>query len=81
MVREQSIPWLERSEGLLAYHPGKPMDESSREFVMVTMWQDQASLEQFVGEDWQTPVVTEDEEPLVEAMWAHHYTGFGKDGR
>ena len=77
MVIEQSIPWLKKSEGMLAYYPGKPMDEESREFVMVTLWKDLESLKKFAGEDWKNPIVTEDEAPLVEKMYAHHYFQFG----
>ena len=77
MVREQSIPWLNGSEGLLAWFPGKPIDESSREFAMVTLWQDLSSVEKFTGRDWKNPVVTADEAPLVEEMHAHHYVVFG----
>jgi hypothetical protein len=65
---------------MLGYFPGKPIDENSREFVMVTLWQDMDALEKFVGADWKTPVVTPDEEPLVEEMYAHHYIAFGKEG-
>ena len=79
MVIEQSIPWLEGSEGLLEYFPGKPLEASSREFVMFTIWRDIESLEKFSGSNWQNPVVTEDESPLVEEMYAHHYIQFGKE--
>lgn len=79
MVREQSIPWLERTSGMLGYFAGAPLDDNSREFVMVTLWRDMEALKSFVGESWQTPVVTEDEAPLVEEMFAHHYTRFDKE--
>jgi hypothetical protein len=46
---------------------------------MVTLWQDLEALKAFVGEHWQTPVVTEDEAPLVEEMFAHHYRRFEKE--
>jgi quinol monooxygenase YgiN len=78
MVREQSIPWLEKSDGMLGYFPGEPFGENAREFVMVTLWRDLESLQAFAGDDWATPVVTEDEAPLVEAMFADHYLGFDK---
>lgn len=80
MVKEQSIPWLESAEGMLGYIPGEPYAEDDNEFVMVTLWRDQASLEAFSGEDWANPVVTPDEAPLVEEMFAHHYLRFQKDG-
>ena len=79
MVRQQSIPWLERTSGMLGYFAGAPLDNGSREFVMVTLWQDTEALKAFVGKHWQTPVVTEDEAPLVEEMFAHHYARFDKE--
>lgn len=79
MVREQSIPWLNQSEGMMGYFPGKPLDEASREFVMVTLWRDLASVEKFAGTDWEQPIVTEDEAPLVEEMYAYHYLHFDKE--
>ena len=46
---------------------------------MITMWRDIESLKAFAGSDWDNPVVTKDEEPLVEAMFADHYLRFDKD--
>lgn len=80
MVKEQSIPWLEKSDGLLGYFPGEPFEENDHEFLMVTLWQDLKSLKAFAGSDWNHPIVTEEEAPLVEAMFADHYFGFGIDG-
>ena len=77
MVQEQSVPWLKGSDGMLGYFPGEPLSESSREFVMVTLWRDVEALKKFAGEQWETPVVTEDEAPIVEEMFARHYAGFG----
>lgn len=79
MVQEQSIPWLERTEGMLSYFSGEPLENASREFVMVTLWRDLEALKGFVGKDWQTPMVTEEEAPLVEQMFAHHYMRFDKE--
>lgn len=76
MVREQSIPWLEETEGLLGYYSGEPFPDSTREFVMVTIWRDLEALKAFAGETWSAPIVTEDEAPLVEEMFAHHYARF-----
>jgi quinol monooxygenase YgiN len=78
MVQEQSIPWLEKSDGMLGYFPGEPFGENEREFLMITLWRDLASLEAFAGTNWGEPLVTADEAPLVEAMFADHYSGFGK---
>ena len=48
MVQEQSIPWLERSDGMLGYFPGEPLDDSSHEFVMVTLWRNVEALKDVV---------------------------------
>jgi hypothetical protein len=79
MVQEQSIPWLEKSEGMLGYIPGEPLGDNEREFLMVTFWRDMDSLKAFAGMDWDKPVVTEDEAPLVEAMYADHYLKFNQE--
>jgi quinol monooxygenase YgiN len=79
MVREQSIPWLEGSDGMLGYFSGEPLSEIAREFLMITLWRDQEALEAFAGSNWENPVVTEDEAPLVEAMFADHYRRFDKE--
>lgn len=76
MVQDQSIPWLTSSDGMLGYFAGEPLSPSSREFVMVTLWRDLDALRAFAGEGWATPIVTPDEEPLVEAMFADHYSRF-----
>lgn len=80
MVREQSIPWLASTNGMLGYFAGEPLGDEEREFVMVTLWRDLDSLKGFGGENWKTPVVTKDEAPLVEEMVAHHYQQFDKEG-
>jgi quinol monooxygenase YgiN len=79
MVQEQSIPWLESSEGMLGYFPGEPFGHNEQEFVMITLWRDLESLKAFAGPDWDNPVVTEDEKPLVGEMFAEHYLRFDKN--
>ncbi|NIM71079.1 MAG: hypothetical protein GTN86_11070 [Xanthomonadales bacterium] len=78
MVQEQSIPWLKGSDGMLGYFAGQPFGANEREFTMVTLWRDLDALRAFCGDDWDHPVVTEDEAPLVEAMFAEHYLRFDR---
>ena len=79
MGQNQSIPWLDSSEGMLGYFPGEPFGENAREYVMITLWRDLDALEAFAGADWDSPVVTKDEAPLVETMFADHYLSFDKE--
>lgn len=46
---------------------------------MIIHWRDVESLRAFAGEEWETPVVTDEEAPLVEEMFAHHYTRFDRE--
>ena len=79
MVRTQSIPWLRDSDGMLGYVAGEPMADAPRDFLMLTLWRDVEALRAFAGDAWDTPVVTPDEEPLVEAMFADHYLRFDRE--
>ena len=76
LVQEQSIPWLKGTDGMLAYFPGQPFEDNEREFTMVTLWRDLDAVKAFCGDDWNNPAVTEDEAPLVEAMYVEHYLKF-----
>lgn len=80
MAHEQSIPGLERTDGTLACFPGEHLDETSREFVMATLWRDLETLEGFAGTAWQTPIVTDAEVPLVEQMFTPHHARFDAPG-
>ena len=78
MVQEQSIPWLESADGMLGYFAAEPFGDNVQEFVMITLWKNLESLKAFTGSDWDNPVVTEDEAPLVVEMAADHYLRFDK---
>ncbi len=76
-VEEHSIPWMRRQDGLIAFYPGKPMDEESHEYSMISVWEDVESIRRAVGEDWRQAVLLADEANLVEAVEMHHYQTFG----
>jgi quinol monooxygenase YgiN len=75
-VEKHSVTWLSSQKGMLGYFPGKPLGDE-RDFVMVSLWQDLASLKEAVGEDWSQSVLLEDEASLVEAVSVEHYESFG----
>ncbi len=76
-VEQLSIPLVKGQKGMLMYYAGKPMDSGPGEFVMVTVWEDLASLKAFAGEDWSRAVIPEQELPLLEETFVHHYEVFG----
>ncbi len=75
-VREQSLPRLRGQDGMANAFPGAPFSGSESEFVMVTLWRDFEALKAFLGENWDKPMLTPDEAPLVEEMSVQHYQFF-----
>jgi heme-degrading monooxygenase HmoA len=77
MLREQSIPLLAAADGLVSWWAGRPLGETG-EFVVVTVWRDLESLQDFAGPDWQREgVIPADELPLLEGTVLHHYEVLG----
>jgi heme-degrading monooxygenase HmoA len=77
MVQELSIPLVEAQKGLLARYSGKPVGSNADEFVMVSVWEDLASLQAFVGENWEEAIIPEEERPVLLETTVHHYESFG----
>ena len=76
-VRELSIPLVRSQRGLVAYFAGKPMSSNPDEFTMVTVWADLEALQAFAGQGWNHSVIPEEELPLLEETFVHHYKVFG----
>ena len=75
-VENFSIPWLKAQRGLHAYYPGKPLSADSREFTMISVWENLEALKEAVGDDWHQVVLLEDEASLVEETSLVHYDFF-----
>jgi len=74
MTRAYSLPVIPTHPGLVAFYPGRPVDASTREFVMITVWDSLASVEAFTGPDWRrTVMVSTEEQPLLESCTIEHY--------
>ena len=72
-LRDTAIPLVSQQPGLVAQHVGRPYDQSSAEYLYVTIWKDVESVRAFAGERWQEAVITPDEEHLLEQTWIGHY--------
>ena len=73
-LHQDVIPEVTAAAGLVAYHAGRPHGDS-REFVMVTVWENLDAVRSFAGEDYEQPVVYADTGELIEEMSLHHYEG------
>jgi heme-degrading monooxygenase HmoA len=72
-LRDTAVPLVSRQAGLVAQHVGKPRESPSTEFLYVTVWDDVESIQAFAGEQWETAVITPDEEHLLKDTWIGHY--------
>jgi quinol monooxygenase YgiN len=71
-AREEVIPEVAAAAGLVAYHAGRPHGDS-RDFVMVTVWEDLDAVRAFAGDDYTRAVLYGDTPELIEEMSLEHY--------
>ena len=76
-LAQRSIPLVESQKGVRSYFAGRPAGSASDEFVMITIWEDLASLKAFAGDDWEKPVIPDGMAPLMRESFLHHYEAFG----
>src|SRR5579859_4714954 len=73
-ARALSVPLVKKQPGLVAYFPGKPLDDENGDFVMITVWDSIESLKAFAGDDFNAAVIPAEEIPLLESTSVQHYT-------
>lgn len=69
------IPQARSQEGVIGFYPG--MNYAFQEFVMVSLWDDVASLEAVFGQHWDKVLTDMEELPLIEEVHVRHYEVFG----
>jgi heme-degrading monooxygenase HmoA len=79
-LRDTAMPLVSRQSGLLAQHVGRPRDQSSTEYLYVTVWENVESIQAFAGERWQEAVIASDEEHLLKDTWIGHYEAIDTSG-
>jgi heme-degrading monooxygenase HmoA len=81
LIRERVVPLMLEAPGLISLHAGFPLDDPPEEFLLMSVWQDLASMKQFVGRRWREAVVLPGEEHLVLHSIVDHYEGEELTGR
>ena len=71
-ARDEVVPEIAAVPGVVAFHAGLPHGDS-RDFVMVTVFEDLDAVRAFAGDDYETPVLYGDTPDLIEEMSLHHY--------
>lgn len=68
-----AIPLMRRTKGIVSVLPGAARPDHPREFCFVMVWKDLASLQAFVGQDYDSPHIDPAEAELVEMRSIKHY--------
>jgi len=72
-----SLPLVKQHAGLVDVHVGRPTKWSPEEYLMISTWQDEASLIAFAGENWQQAVIPSGMTQYATGCWVHHAELFG----
>ncbi len=73
LIREEAVPRMLASPGLISLHVGTPLEDPPQEFLLMSIWRDLASLRGFVGPRWRESFVLPGEAHLVAAAIVDHY--------
>lgn len=73
---EISTPLVKSHRGLISVFIGKPTKWAPDEYVMVSTWNNVTDLEDFVGHNWNQPVIPTGMEKFAIACWVHNYEAF-----
>ena len=68
-----AIPLMRGTKGIVSVLPGAARPDHPREFSFVMVWKDLASLQAFVGQDYENPHIDPAEAELVETRSLKHY--------
>ena len=71
-----SIPLIQSHRGLVSVTIGRPTKWSPDEYVMISSWKEVSDLENFVGSNWNQPVIPNGMEKYVVQCWVHHFESF-----
>ena len=71
-----SVKAVESQEGFLSVEIGKPSKWNPDEYLMVSRWENEESLRNFVGDAWNEAHIPEGMEEYVKQCWVHHYVDY-----
>ena len=71
--KEVSVPLVSAQKGLRRVTIGRPMASNPEEFVLISVWEDEGAIAEFVGPDWNEPHIPAGMEHLMIACSVAHY--------
>jgi heme-degrading monooxygenase HmoA len=72
-----SVPFVKTEKGIVSVSVGRPTRWHPDEYVMVSVWENEAALVAFAGEQWNQAVIPKGMEKFISECWVHHYENFG----
>ena len=70
-----SLPYVQQAAGLVTVSVAGPSCWSPEEYLMISIWENQAALQAFAGPQWNEAVIPSGMEKYVAECWVHHYQG------
>lgn len=68
-----SVHVAESADGNISVTILRPTSWAPNEYAMISVWQDEDSLQSFAGEHWNQAVIPEGMEKFVKTCSVHHY--------
>jgi transposase/quinol monooxygenase YgiN len=73
LCHDISLPLMREQSGFLTATIGAPRENAPNDFVFVSVWEDLASIQSFVGERWHEAIILPGEADLVEEVAVQHF--------
>ena len=80
VFRDEILPMVKGSEGLVWVAAGKPWADAPNVFCMTMLWRDLEAVKAFAGEDWQAARIEPQEAHLIAGCSLEHYELLGTPG-
>lgn len=68
-----SVEALDNQSGCLSIETGKPVGTMANEYSMISKWQSQEALVDFLGDNWEKAFIPEGMEKFAKNYSVHHY--------
>ena len=68
-----SIKAVEKQPGFLGVEIGRPTQWKPDEYVMISRWENEAALKEFVGDNWNEAHIPPGMDVFIKECWLDHF--------
>lgn len=76
LFKTVSVQSVEGADGFIRLDIGQPTDKTPNEYMMISVWDSEESLINYVGPDWTKAHIPTGMDKFVVQCWVHHYREF-----